>query len=91
MPALSFDSWNISKEVDDTNGHDGNGTGLSHGIAHESHDEWEDGSTEQAHNHQTRNFVLLVWHREQCLREGHREDVRVAIAHQCDCGIEHHL
>ena len=52
-PQLVFHLWNICEEIDDTDSHHSHCSSLSHGIAHESHDERKDGAAEESHNHQT--------------------------------------
>ena len=47
--------------------------------------------TEEAHDHKTADFVLLLGNREESLGECHREDVGVAVAYEGDGGIKHPL
>ena len=60
--------------------------GLSKGIGGKAHYERENRTAKQAHYHQSRNFVLLVGHRCECLGKAYRENVGIAKAGECYCG-----
>ena len=81
----------IGKEIDDTDGHHDDGTCLADSIAGKAHQQREDSTSEESHDHQTAHFVLLVGHRGQRLCKADREDVGVAVADKGDSGIEHPL
>ena len=81
----------IGEEINYTYRHYSHSTYLTEGIAGKTHKQWEDGSTEETHNHQSTHLVLLIRHSKQSLRENHGEDIRVTISHQGDGDIKHRL
>ena len=81
----------IGEEINDTDGHHDDSTSLADSVAGKAHQQWEDSTSEEAHDHQTAYLVLLLGHRGQRLCKADREDVRVAVADEGDGGIEHPL
>lgn len=56
-------------------------------IGGNTHQQREDRSAEQAHDHQAGDFVLSLRHRKQRLREQNGEHIRVAVTDQSDANI----
>ena len=60
-------------------------------IGGKAHEQWEDGTTKESHNHQSTHLILLLRQSKQCLRENHREHIRVTISYQGNGNIKHCL
>ena len=52
--------YGISSHINDSNRHHHDSSHLTDSIAGHPHEQGENGSSEESHNHETRNFVLLV-------------------------------
>ena len=80
--------FDISKQINHAYSHNEDGTCLSEGIAHESHQQGEDSTAEQTHNHQSADLVLLLRHGSERLGKADAEYVRVAVTNKGNSCIE---
>ena len=95
---LLFHLRNIAEQIGHSYGHHYGCRGLRvlqagslGGVAGQTHQQREDRAAEEAHDHQSAHLVLLLGSRDHGLGEDDREDVAIAVAHQCDRGPEHPL
>ena len=85
---LFLDFQRIERQVERTDSHDEDGAEGTHKIGHIAHAKREDGSSEQSHDHQTGDLVLVLGVVVERLRETDREDIRVTESDEGDTGIE---
>ena len=81
---LFFHFQSKHREVGGTDSHDEDGTERAHEIGHKAHAKREDGSSEQSHDHQTGDLVLVLGVMVERLRETDREDIGVTKSDECD-------
>ena len=83
--------YGIGSHINNTYRHYHDCSHLSDCIAGESHQQGEDGSAEESHNHQARYFVLLVGHSTQGTGKDEGEGVAVAISQNANGSVEYPL
>ena len=88
---LFLDFQRIERQIERTYGHHAYGADGAERLRCIAHEERENRSAEQTHDHQTGYLILLLRLRFECLREDDREDIRVTETNECDTRIEHSL
>ena len=81
----------VETQIECTDGHDEDGTDGSNGLRSEAHEEREDRSSEQTHDHETGHFILFGGFGFERLCKDDGEDVGVTETNECDACIEQGL